>query len=478
LSVMLSSLAFAIATFLSRVLGLVRDMLMASKFGTSWQADAYFVAILFPFFLRRVFGEGAMTSAFVPLYSESKDKDEFLSSVLTSFTIVLVIIVSAVMIFPDIVIYLFSSGAAPKTKELIRVLARITAPSILFIFWWAITYSIENTRGKFFYPALTPIIPNIVIIIFMLVPGLGIYGPTWGFLIGEAAAFLALAYPLRRHKLRFTFKYTREFLKLFWPSFLAMSISQINSIVDTNVVSYYSRGLGGGVSYLQYASRFYMLPYGLFGVAVATVILSTISNDRENYTQHLKHGITSTLFFTVPATIGLIVLDEPILRLFYEYGQFTAKDTRITAQVLNAYVLGLPFYGMYSTMTRARHAMKDMKTPLKATTIVAVSNVVMDLLVGLKYGPVGVALATSVAGIIGFLYLLIKEQNKKLFEKEDLYIILSSFIMGVATYYFSTISSRRIWVIPSTIFGAVVYLLSSAIFLRHRLKEFLRRKAL
>lgn len=473
---MLSSLAFAIATFLSRVLGLVRDMLMASKFGTSWQADAYFVAILFPFFLRRVFGEGAMTSAFVPLYSESEDKDEFLSSVLTSFTVVLAIIVLVVVIFPDIVIYLFSSGAAPQTKELIRTLTRITAPSILFIFWWAITYSIENTRGKFFYPALTPIIPNIVIIVFMLIPGLGIYGPTWGFLIGEAAAFLALAYPLKRHKLRFTFRYTRDFLRLFWPSFLAMSISQINSIVDTNVVSYYSKGLGGGVSYLQYASRFYMLPYGLFGVAVATVILSTISNDRQNYSKHLRSGITSTLFFTVPAAVGLLVLDEPILRLFYEYGRFTAKDTRITAQVLNAYVVGLPFYGMYSTMARARHAMKDMKTPLKATAIVALTNVVMDLLVGLKYGPVGVALATSVAGIIGFLYLLAKEENKKLFEKDDLYIILSSLLMGISTYYFSSISQRRIWVIPSTIFGALVYLLFSAIFLRHRLKDFLKRR--
>ncbi len=476
MSILASSLAFAIATFLSRILGLVRDMLMASKFGTSWQADAYFVAILFPFFLRRVFGEGAMTSAFVPLYSESKEKDEFLSSVLTLFTLILLIIVIIVMIFPDIVIYLFSSGAAPETKQLIRKLTRVTAPSILFIFWWAITYSIENTRGKFFYPALTPIIPNIVIIISLLLPKVGIYGPTWGFLIGEIAAFAALAYPLKRHKLKFTFKYAREFLQYFWPSFLAMSISQINSIVDTNVVSYYSQGKGGGVSYLQYASRFYMLPYGLFGVAVATVILSTISNDRENYTKHLRKGITSTMFFTVPAAVGLIALSKPILRLFYEYGQFTAQDTKMTAYVLNAYVLGLPFYGIYSTMARARHAVKDMKTPLKATSIVAITNVIMDLLVGLKYGPIGVALATSVAGIIGFVYLLLKEKNKKLFEKDDLFILLSSIIMGIATYYFSLISSRRYWAIISTIFGAAVYLLVSSIFFKDRIKEFLKRR--
>ncbi len=476
MSILASSLAFAVATFLSRILGLVRDMLMASKFGTSWQADAYFVAILFPFFLRRVFGEGAMTSAFVPLYSESKEKDEFLSSVLTLFTLILLIIVIIVMIFPDIVIYLFSSGAAPESKQLIRKLTRITAPSILFIFWWAITYSIENTRGKFFYPALTPIIPNIVIIISLLLPKVGIYGPTWGFLIGEIAAFASLAYPLKRHRLKFTFKYAREFLQYFWPSFLAMSISQINSIVDTNVVSYYSQGKGGGVSYLQYASRFYMLPYGLFGVAVATVILSTISNDRENYTKHLRKGITSTMFFTVPAAVGLIALSKPILRLFYEYGRFTAQDTKMAAYVLNAYVLGLPFYGVYSTMARARHAVKDMKTPLKATSIVAITNVIMDLLVGFKYGPIGVALATSVAGIIGFVYLLLKEENKKLFEKDDLFILISSIIMGITTYYFSLISSRRYWAIISTIFGAVVYLLISSLFFKDRIKEFLKRR--
>lgn len=476
MSVLTSSLAFAIATFLSRILGLVRDMLMASKFGTSWQADAYFVAILFPFFLRRVFGEGAMTSAFVPLYSESEDKDEFLSSVLTGFTLILLIIVTAVMIYPDIVIYLFSSGASDQEKALIRELARITAPSILFIFWWAITYSIENTRGKFFYPALTPIIPNIVLIIAMSLPGVGIYAPTWGFLIGEAIAFLALAYPLRRHKLKISFKYLGEFLKYFWPSFLAMSISQINSIVDTNVVSYYSGGQGGGVSYLQYASRFYMLPYGLFGVAVATVILSTISNDRENYQSHLRNGITSTLFFTLPAAVGLVVLSVPIIRLFYQYGQFTAKDTEMTAKVLSAYVVGLPFYGVYSTMTRARHAVKDMKNPLKATTIVAIVNVILDLLVGLKYGPVGVALATSVAGIIGFLYLLFREKKRNLFEKDIIYIFISSVIMGISTYFFSQISARRIWAIVSTCFGAVVYLLFSAIFFKDRLKTFLKRR--
>ncbi|MFN3691913.1 MAG: lipid II flippase MurJ, partial [Fervidobacterium sp.] len=180
MSVLVSSLAFAIATFISRILGLLRDMLMASKFGTSWQADAYFVAILFPFFLRRVFGEGAMTSAFVPLYSESEDKGEFVSSVLSSFTLLLLIIVGLVIVFPDIVIYLFSSGASPSTKELIRSLVRITAPSIIFIFWWSITYSMENTRGKFFYPALTPIIPNIVLIVSLLFPGVTIYGPAWG----------------------------------------------------------------------------------------------------------------------------------------------------------------------------------------------------------------------------------------------------------------------------------------------------------
>lgn len=476
MSIILGSLAFAVATFLSRLLGLLRDMLMASKFGTSWEADAYFVAILFPFFLRRVFGEGAMTSAFVPLYSESKDKDEFLSSVLTGFTLILIVIVSVSMVFPEIVVYMFSSGAPERTKELTKTLVRITAPSILFIFWWAIAYSIENTRGKFFYPALTPIYPNLVMIILMLIPGLGIYGPTWGFLIGEGVAFASLIYTLRKHKLHLTFSHFGEFLKYFFPSFLAMSVSQINSIVDTNVVSYYSSANRGGVSYLQYASRFYMLPYGLFGVAVATVILSTISNDRENYKQHLRKGITSTLFFTLPAAIGLVVLSQPIIRLFYEYGKFTAHDTKITAQVLSAYAIGLPFYGVYSTMSRARHALKDMQTPLRATVLVATVNVALDLAVGLKYGPVGVALATSIAGLVGCVYLVLKEREKDLFESENVYVAISSTAMGLLTFWFSTLSSRRFWVLFSTFFGVAVYLSISFLFFRHKLTNFLKLK--
>ena len=148
----------------------------------------------------------------------------------------------------------------------------------------------------------------------------------------------------------------------------------------------------------------------------------------------------------------------------------------MTAKVLSAYVIGLPFYGVYSTMTRARHALKDMKRPLKATIIVAVVNVVLDLLVGLKYGPVGVAVATSFAGILGFLYLLLKEKNRNLFEKDILYIFISSVAMGISTYFFSSISDHRIWAIVSTGFGAAVYLLFSAIFFKDRLKTFLKRR--
>lgn len=255
-----------------------------------------------------------------------------------------------------------------------------------------------------------------------------------------------------------------------------MSVSQINSIVDTNVVSYYSSTNRGGVSYLQYASRFYMLPYGLFGVAVATVILSTISNDRENYKQHLRKGITSTLFFTLPATTGLVVLSQPIIRLFYEYGKFTAHDTKITAQVLSAYAIGLPFYGVYSTMSRARHALKDMKTPLRATVLVATVNVVLDLAVGLKYGPVGVALATSIAGLVGCVYLVLKEREKDLFESENVYVAISSTAMGLLTFWFSTLSSKRFWVLLSTLFGVVVYLSISFLFFRRKLTNFLKLK--
>ncbi|MDK2886490.1 MAG: putative peptidoglycan lipid flippase [Thermosipho sp. (in: thermotogales)] len=455
MNILFHSIFFSAATFISRILGLVRDVLFAKYFGASSILDAYFIAIMFPFFLRKVFGEGAMSSAFVPLYSEiteKEERDKFLSSVINGFSLIILLILLIVFIYPNSVVILFGSGAPIETKTLAKKLAKITAPSIYFIFLWAISYSIYNTKQKFFLPALTPAIANISIIFGILLSNkFGIYGPSFGFLLGNILMFISLSKKIFQHKYYFTLSYFPSFLKLFTPAFAAMTVSQFNTIVDMNVVSYFGKG---GISYLQYASRFYLLPYGLFAVSVSTVILSKISNNREKYLEHLKEALISTMLLTIPSSLGLIFLSKPVIKFFYEHGEFSSNDTRITAIVLIGYVIGLPFYALYSTISRSFHAMKNMKTPFYATLIVSISNIVLDILLGLKYGPLGVALATSISGIIAFGYLLTKIKTFPIID--TLKIIFASFVMVLSIKY-TNFSESEFWFFFQILIAIVVY---------------------
>ncbi|MDK2900204.1 MAG: putative peptidoglycan lipid flippase [Thermosipho sp. (in: thermotogales)] len=470
MSILFSSILFSIATFFSRILGLFRDVLFAKYFGVSYELDAYFIAIMFPFFLRKVFGEGAMSSAFVPLYSEKsgEEKDKFLSSVINGFSLIILALVILSYFFPDLIINLFGAGSSHETKILAKKLLLITSPSIYFIFLWAISYSILNTNNKFFWPALTPSISNITIIIgTFLSTKYGIISPTVGFLIGSILMFFSIIKSIIKHKYYFTIKHFPHFLKLFFPTFMTMVVSQINTVVDMNVVSFYDKG---SISYLQYASRFYLLPYGLFAVSVSTVVLSKISNDRKNFNYHLNDALKSTLFFTIPSMVGLIFLSTPIIRFFYEHGAFTSKDTLITSKILIAYTLGLPFYGIYSTISRSYHAIKNTKTPFIAATIVSLSNIILDIIFGLKYGPIGVALATSIAGIIGVLYLLFSVKTFPL--KDFLKISLNSLIM-LFVIYLTDFTDNEFWFLIQILIGILVYLIFSSIFYRDLIRRFL-----
>ncbi|MBO8160204.1 MAG: murein biosynthesis integral membrane protein MurJ [Thermosipho sp. (in: Bacteria)] len=471
MSILIHSILFSSATFLSRILGLLRDVLFAKYFGASYLLDAYFIAIMFPFFLRKVFGEGAMSSAFVPLYSEINEKekrDKFLSSVINGFSLIILGLVILIYFFPNIVIILFGSGSPSVTKNVAQKLVKITAPSIYFIFLWAIFYSIYNTKSKFFWPALTPAISNITIITGILLSyKFGILGPSYGFLLGTILMFLSLSRIFLKHKYYFTLEYFPYFIKYFLPAFAAMTVAQLNTIVDMNVVSYFGKG---GISYLQYASRFYLLPYGLFAVSVSTVVLSKVSADRKNFVKHVNDALISTMLLTIPSSLGLIVLSKPIIRFFYEHGQFTSDDTKITSLVLIGYSIGLSFYAMYSTISRSFHGMKNMKIPLIATFIVSGTNVILDLILGFKYGPFGVALATSISGIIGLIFIL---SIVKTFPVKDLLKILISSLIMILVIQLTNFSSNKYWFLVQITIGIFVYLLCIFIFYKKSIWRFL-----
>lgn len=470
MSIFIGSILFSLATFLSRILGLLRDILFANYFGVSYQLDAYFIAIMFPFFLRKVFGEGAMSSAFVPLYSEKEDKDKFLSSVINGFTIIIILIIILAYIYPQSIVNLFGAGSSIETKLLAKKLIYITAPSILFIFLWAISYSIYNTKDRFFWPALTPAISNVTIIVGIIFSKkFGIIAPTMGFLLGTILMFLSLIKVIIKHKYHFTLKYFPEFLRYFFPTFLTMTVSQLNTIVDMNIASFYDKG---SISYLQYASRFYLLPYGLFAVSVSTVVLSKISNERENFGRHMNEALKTTLLLTIPSMVGLAYLSKPIITFFYQHGAFNENDTLITSKILIAYTIGLPFYGIYSTISRGFHAIKNTKIPFYAALIVSISNIILDIILGTKYGPLGVAYATSIAGIVGAIYLIILT---KVFPFVDLLkITLSSIVMLIAIKILNF--DNKFWFIAQVLIGGFVYLLISTLFYKDIIRRFINAK--
>ncbi|MFN3283730.1 MAG: murein biosynthesis integral membrane protein MurJ [Pseudothermotoga sp.] len=466
---------FAIATFISRVTGLLRDILLAHKFGAGIEFDAYVVAISFPFLLRRAFAEGAMTSAFVPLYNEKGKSNQFASSVITVLGIVTISLTVLIEIFPQIVPALLSSGANDEAKTLTSSLARISMPFVIFIFLWAVLYAIQNSHNIFFVPALSPTLMNVGVILGALFADLlntKILGPTFGFTFGGLLMFISLVPGSRRIGFRYrpSVKGIQEFLRLFFPALLAMTVSEFNVLIDVNVASL----LGpGNVSAMQYANRFYQLPFGVFGVAMATVVLPMMVNESEKFEKHLFDSIKLSLFLTVPSMAGLMLLSRRLIVLIYQHGAFTYQDTLRTSVVLFFYSIGLPLYSIMAVLSRACHARKDMKTPFKATVISFVVNGVLDFLLGLTLGVAGIAMATSVAGLSGMVYLVYKIKPR--FDLIHLTkVLLASTVMVCILSIFSLYNQSRLFTVLLVLFGIAIYVFMCKLLKLSELKELFR----
>ena len=411
------SIQMALATLISRILGLVRDMLFAKEFGASPEYDAYLVAILLPFFLRKIFAEGALSSAFIPLYNKRAIKGvekghRFAKSILTIFIPVLLILTILSIYFMPQILSFVAPGLMPGVKGLAVFMGRLIFPFILFISLWAVYAGMLNSHDIFFTPALSPAIHNIFIIIgISLSPFFDppILGPAIFFIIGGAAQWLMVVLAARGIQFKFTpsidKKDISDFMPIFLSSFAALSVTKINSIVDTNVVS----GLGtGSVSLLQYANRLFQLPLGVFAISVSTVALAQLSkNSPEEFKKNLAEGIERMALFVLPASIGLFLLRQDIITLLFQRGQFSLYDSIMTSDILMGYLIGLPFYSLYSLLSRAEYAIKKPRIVFLASTLSVGVNIFLDITLSKTMGPLGVALATSFAGITGFTVLLV-----------------------------------------------------------------------
>ena len=465
--------SFSLATFLSRITGLLRDIMLAHIFGTSPFLDSYFVSISFPFFLRRIFAEGAMTSAFIPLYHENmKDiekRNMFVSSILTSLGSVALSLVILTEIFPKIVPLLFASKASERIVEYSITLVRITSPFLLIVFVWSVLYGIHNIHGSYFLPAITPMFSNIGVLLGAIL-GKDIKYVAIGFLIGGIMTIIPLIPLIKKLGIvyRPTFKYSKEFFKLFFPTAFAMSVSQVTTIVDINVASFLGEG---NVSSLQFASRLYQFPYGVLTVALSTVtlpVLTMLKNKKNELTKILNR----TLFLTLPSAFGLLILSKEIVSLFYEHGAFSFNDTLRTSLILSFYSLGLPFYSMVAVLTRSRHAEKEVLLPLKSTMLISLTNAFLDIILGLKIGVAGIALATSISGIIG-CFFMVKKMNVKIDKKNLLKYILSGIMMALFLSLIKSFHEGHFWTIFMVILGIVLYTLFSKILRIKELEEIL-----
>lgn len=445
------SLYMAFATLISRVLGLVRDALFAKEFGSSPEYDAYLVAILLPFFLRRIFGEGALQSAFVPLYNKRCASDvrsgfRFANTIFVFFIPVLLLSTIAGYYFMPSILFIFAPGLDSTIKELAVLLGRIVFPFIIFISLWAIKTGILNSHDIYFMPAISPAIHNIFTIIgILLAPYFSppILGPAIFFMIGGVFQFVSVFVGKNNTGYRFELEFERndmkEFSVMFLSSFAALSITQINSLVDTNVVSQLGQG---SISLLQYANRLYQLPLGVIGVSVSTVALSQLSKKKDSsFRDLIGENVEKLLFLILPATIAMILLREEIIIFLFKRGAFGIYETVYTTQILLGYLFGLPFYCVYYLLSKAEYALRKGKIAFFASCISVATNIVLDILFAPLLGTFGVALATSIAGVAPIVFLvihLVRVQALLLTRKQILEIsktLIATALMGIVLFF-------------------------------------------
>jgi putative peptidoglycan lipid II flippase len=480
----------SIAVMFSRVLGLVREMVFARYFGAGFIYDAYQVAFRIPNVLRDLFAEGALSAAFVKVFTDyqinksEKEAWHLASLVLNALAVVLSVVCIIGILFSRQFIDLIADGFSPEKAALATTLTQIMFPFILLVAMAAVAMGVLNTKGIFGIPASASTVFNIVSVAFGLglaywlshggwelsvskdtIPSSAaqwaIIGMAIGTTIGGAAQFLIQVPSLYkigfrfRPALSFTDAGVRHVMRLMTPAVLGTSAVQINVLVNTMFVT----GIGGGVSWLSYAFRLMQFPIGLFGVAIGTAsvpVLSRMASEGKfkDFRDTLSSSINLVFLMTLPSACGLIVLGEPIIRLIYVRGAFKESDVPMTALALAGYSIGLTGYAAIKVLSPAFYALDDAKTPM----IIALASIVVNAAASFLfrnwlsnygvtpeapsgYGHVGVALATSTVALVNFFALAVfmRRRIKRLNGREVFNsfarIAAASLIMSVVCYF-------------------------------------------
>ncbi len=429
------------ATILSRILGFIRDVVLAKMFGASGETDAFFLAFRIPNFMRRLFAEGSFSLAFVPVLSEIQTSGDrramrdLIDHVTGTLAAVLLVLTAFGILAAPLVLSMFAPGWLADDRpefSLSAGMLRITFPYIMLISLTALAGGILNTFERFLVPALTPVLLNISLILAALLLADHLQVPVtalaWGVLIAGFAQLL-LQVPALMHlglmpRPRWGWRHSgvRRIMKLMIPTLFGSSVAQVNLLIDSIIATFL---VTGSVSWLYYSDRLLEFPLGVLGIALATVILPSLS---KKHAQESKHEFSATLdwalrlavIITLPAAVGLVVLAEPILITLFQYDAFQPDDVRMSALSLIAYAVGLPAFILVKVLAPGYYARQDTSTPVKIAISAMAANMLLNLLfVGLLLsqgfaGPhAGLALASSVAAYLNalLLYLGLRKRN-------------------------------------------------------------------
>ncbi len=433
-------------TALSRIFGLVRDIAYGHFFGAGQLLDAWIIAFRIPNLSRRLFGEGAASASFIPVYSEAlHNEPEQAAKLLNTVVTVLFVILASLVLLGEAGIWLYYKFFANTDEtQLILSLSSIMLPYMLFVCLVAILAGILNVHRHFAMPAFAPIVLNIFIIGTILFTAWLLKFDSRQQLFCVAVAVLVagivqIAIQIRplhnsgvsiRPAWQIQSESFRKVILLMGPMIIGLTVTQINTLADDLIAWWFSGSvekgsffelLGhqiaypmsrGSVSHLYYAQRLYQLPLGVLGISLATAIFPVMSADaaRKDFTAlrlTISRGICGTVFIALPATIGIIIVAEPLIAAAFQHGQFTSEDTKMVVRTLDFYALGLCGYFAQQVLARAFYSMQDSKMPMRSALVAVVANFLLNLTLIWFLGRAGLAAATAICAYIQVVILTI-----------------------------------------------------------------------
>ncbi len=477
-------------TMISRVLGFLRDVLIAALVGTGPVAEAFVVAFRIPNLFRRLFGEGAFNAAFVPLFAKQLEHEGkepavlFAEEALAGLVLVLLIFSATAITFMPALAYLQAPGFADDAAkfDLTVLMSRIAFPYLAFMSVTAMLGGILNSLHRFTAAAAAPVLLNIVMIVVMSVLTFGGWKAdaqtgkimVWAVSFGGLAQLLMLWFAVRNAGIRLRFvrpRYTsgvQRLVQLGVPGVIAGGIAQINLVISTAFASMQD----GAAPWLYYADRVYQLPLGVVGVAIGIVLLPELSRQlRAGNIQAVdksqNRSLEFSLFLTIPAAIALMAIPRPIIQVLFERGAFNSTDTTASALALGAYAVGLPAFVLIKIFSPGFFAREDTKTPMYFAGVGVLVNIVMALALFTFFNHVGIAMAASIAAWVNATLLGVVLTRRGFFKtdkrlrKNLVLILLNSLLMGailllINHFTFEYFTRQTMFIARVGLLGAIV----------------------